>query len=275
MAGALDITDLIYTPEGTFLATDTGSDNVIEFDENGSILRFLAGKGSEPGEVENPYGIALAPNGKVYVSDKSNHRIQVFDRNGTLERTVGSSGSDNGKFNEPWGIDISQDGEVFVADSYNHRIQVFSLEGSFLRSWGTYGSLDGQLKRPLGLAIDDDGSVVVADHDNNRAAVFDKNGTFLRKWGIDSYAWHVSNMPSGLIIISGQRDWTHFMVYSKAGTIHVALSSKKRHFSGCLPAGWNPCGRIEEPINFSSTARPTGRSVQMYRRRFLFLKYYL
>ena len=261
--GNVDITDLIYTPEGTFLATDTGSENVIEFDENGSILRFLAGKGSNPGEVENPCGIALAPNGKVYVSETSNHRIQVFDRNGTLERTFGSSGSDNGKFNEPWGIDISQDGEVFVADSYNHRIQVFSLEGSFLRSWGTYGSLDGQLKRPLGLAIDDDGSVVVADFDNNRAVVFDKNGTFLRKWGIDSYAWHVSNMPSGLIMISGQRDWTYFSVYSKSGT---RLKYWKYHQkSGTSPVACLPDGTLVQAHRGTDQFlfyRPTYRTIR-------------
>ena len=248
-SAAVGTTDVIHTPENTFIFTDHDGDRVFETDMNGTLIRILAKKGAGDGQVENPLSLDLGPDGRIYVSDKDNHRIQVFERNGTLVRTFGSEGSSNGKFNKPYGLEVSQAGEVYVADSDNHRIQVFDLNGAFLRKWGTLGNLDGQLNRPLGLDLDDDGSVVVADYENNRAVVFDANGTFLRKWTINPNAYRVTTLNNGLILFGGGGG-------SSSNTL-LKLHEK----DGTLVKEWNPGNGAPSPV----TCLPNGTLVLAHR----------
>ncbi|MBU62182.1 MAG: hypothetical protein CMI26_06735 [Opitutae bacterium] len=236
----VDTTDVVRSPENTFIFTDHSGGRVFETDENGTLVRILAKKGAGSGQVENPYGLDLGPDGRVYVSDKSNHRIQVFERNGTLARTFGSEGSSNGKFNQPRGIAVSQTGEVYVADTTNHRIQVFDLNGTFRRKFGVLGSLDGQMNGPNGLDLDDDGSVVIADYNNNRAVVFDANGTFLRKWTIHYKANQVTTLNDGLILFGGGGNTdTRLRLYEKDGSYVKEWNPGYGYPSpvACLPNG--------------------------------------
>jgi len=264
-SAAVSTTDVVHTPENTFIFTDDGGDRVFETDENGTLIRILAKKGTGDGQVEKPHGLDLGPDGRVYVSDRLNHRIQVFERNGTLARTFGSEGSSSGKFIEPWGIAVSQGGEVYVADSLNHRIQVFDLNGAFRRKWGTFGNQDGQLNRPWGMDLDDDGSVVVADYNNNRAVVFDANGTFLRKWTVNGRGHQVTTLNNGLILFGGgggSYSNTHLKLYEKDGTLVKEWNPGYGYPSPvvCLPDGTLMMShRGKDTLQFY---RPTYRTVR-------------
>ncbi len=44
-------------------------------------MRALDKVGSQPGELKNPWGIAVGADQKVYVCDRGNGRVQVFDEN--------------------------------------------------------------------------------------------------------------------------------------------------------------------------------------------------
>ena len=58
--------------------TDCGNNHVSVFTCEGKFLTSFGTKGSEPGQFNEPYGIAVDKNGVVYVTDSKNHRIQLF-----------------------------------------------------------------------------------------------------------------------------------------------------------------------------------------------------
>ena len=204
----LNLTGALATLEGTFIMSCNANHQVVEIDENASVLRTLATKGSEDGRVSTPYFLSMDSQNRIYVADRLNHRIQVLDRNGTFIRKFGTFGTGDGQFNEPIGTAISQQNELFVTDYENHRVQVFDLNGTFLRKWGSVGTLDGQLKKPLGIAVDDADQVYVAEYaGNNRVSVFSTTGQFLYKFGTSGYrndiVW-ISLTPTGLLLTGGE-----------------------------------------------------------------------
>ena len=48
--------------------------------------------GSQNGQFNGPYYIAIDKYGAVYVTDSNNHRVQKFDPNGGLYRGMGHAG---------------------------------------------------------------------------------------------------------------------------------------------------------------------------------------
>lgn len=82
-------------------------------------------RGSEPGCLEYPCGIALKGE-EVFVTEYGNHRVSVFTKRGIFVRILGSEGKAPGQFFEPRGIAIIR-GWVVVTEA--RRIQVLSPEG--------------------------------------------------------------------------------------------------------------------------------------------------
>ena len=78
--------------------------------------------GAAPGQVNQPYAVAVDSNGRVLVADAGNSRISVFNQSGVFLDTVGTAGGGNGQLQIPWGVDVTRDGTAFVADTYNHRV---------------------------------------------------------------------------------------------------------------------------------------------------------
>jgi hypothetical protein len=204
--------DLIVTPEGTLLLTDTGNDKIHELEANGSLIRSFGSPGSGNGQFNNPVELAMGPNNRIYVTDQDNHRIQILERDGTFVSAFGTNGSGDGQFNQPRGLDISLDNEVFVSDLSNHRVQVFDADGNFLRKWGSLGNLDGQMNKPYSLEVDDAGDVYIVDRENRRVIVFSSIGKFLYKFGTSitstswsySYATFIKHLSSGILATGGE-----------------------------------------------------------------------
>jgi hypothetical protein len=134
------------------------------------------GKGSGPGQFDDPTGIAVA-HGEVLVSDARNGRIQVFDLEGNFKRQIGAPGQGPGGLGRPMNLSVA-DGEVYVADYWNDRIQVFALDGRPRRTIGGPGSGPGQFNAPGGVAVAADGDVFVADFHNQRVQHLRADGTF-------------------------------------------------------------------------------------------------
>src|SRR5690349_16860233 len=60
-------------------------------------------QGSNNGQFNFPYQIAVDSSGNVYAADSGNNRIQKFTSTGGFVTTWGSSGSGPGQFNDPAG----------------------------------------------------------------------------------------------------------------------------------------------------------------------------
>src|SRR5690606_1414600 len=114
-------------------------------DENGNGLAVIGSVGSDPGQLDEPVGVAVTADGRVYVADTWNLRIQVFANQGgtdfyTFEREwplVGWFGQS--VENKPY-LDLDAQGRVYVADPEGYRVIVFDGEGNFITTWGDFGS---------------------------------------------------------------------------------------------------------------------------------------
>ena len=156
-----------------------------------------AGQGSNPGQFNQPRGVAVSPDGtRIYVLDTQNGRIQVFDDTGALVTMWGDGDddvqlevTDNGL--GPYGLAVGQDGLVYVADTWNHRIVVINSDGQVVRTFGEFGNNNddpnaqlnpGTFYGPRGLTVYNN-EVYVTDTGNERVEVFGLDGSFKRAFG--------------------------------------------------------------------------------------------
>ena len=57
---------------------DTGNKRVVIFDPDGNFITQFGTAGFEPGQFDEPVGIALDADGNVYITDTWNQRVQVM-----------------------------------------------------------------------------------------------------------------------------------------------------------------------------------------------------
>ena len=67
-------------PEGYRYVCEFGNSRVQVFDAQDQSFEILGGAGPEPGQMNNPWAIALDSHGNLYVADSANHRVQKFIR---------------------------------------------------------------------------------------------------------------------------------------------------------------------------------------------------
>ncbi len=113
-------------PAGDVYVTDTGNKRVSIFDPNGVFKRKIdsgmsPGKVSpaypfnQPGELNEPIGIAVDGQGNVYVADTNNKRIQKFDAAGkVVAQWPVSAGWEPGEYLEPF-LALDKDGNLYVS----------------------------------------------------------------------------------------------------------------------------------------------------------------
>jgi sugar lactone lactonase YvrE len=119
---------------------------VVQFSGEGQFIRIIGGvKGSQPGQLQLPHGVALDARGRVLVNDSDNQRVSVFDK--------------EGRFVEMWplpsrgGIAVAADDTVYVSD-VNAGIVNIVKNGKKVDSVSA--------DRAHGMGIDTDGSIYVS-----------------------------------------------------------------------------------------------------------------
>ena len=122
------------------------------------IFGHAGRRGKEPGEFEEPTGIAVGADGSVYVADAGNARIQKFDAG---FRFVASwaveDWADRHPRNKPQ-IEALPDGRVIATDPAHGRLLLFSNVGTVSARVDT--ALDVPLFSPGGVAFDAAGGYV-------------------------------------------------------------------------------------------------------------------
>lgn len=188
-------------PDGFLYVVDSGNHRVQVFDSAGNYVRQWGEFGGDPGQFNEPWGIAVDDE-TVFVADTWNHRLQKFTHEGDLVGVIGQSGSPadgqlgGGLFFGPRDVLILPDGNLLVTDTGNHRLQIFDPEGNFKQSLGSQGTLPGQYYEPVGIAAGRDGSIYVVDTWNGRIQKLGPDYMPASEWTVDAwYGESINNKP--------------------------------------------------------------------------------
>jgi peptidylamidoglycolate lyase len=119
---------------------------VVQFSSNGQFVRIIGGvKGSQPGQLQLPHGVALDSRGRILVNDSDNQRVSVFGKDGTFIETW--------PYPSRGGIAVAADDTVYVSD-VNVGIVNIVKDGKLIDSVSA--------DRAHGMGIDTDGAIYVS-----------------------------------------------------------------------------------------------------------------
>lgn len=187
--------------DGRLYVADSGNHRIQVFDDQGFYLDDFGVTGIGPGELNEPWGIAVDDQ-YVYVTDTWNHRLQKFSHDGELVSTIGQYGrigegeSGGGYFFGPRQVVLLADGNLLVTDTGNHRLQVLDREGQFIQLVGGEGVGLGQFFEPVGIAQGPNESVYVADTWNGRIQRLGPDLITVMEWPVDAwFGESINNKP--------------------------------------------------------------------------------
>lgn len=134
---AFDGSDNLYV-------ADSGNHRIQKFDAQGHFLLQWSVSQRSPGEVKDPFAMAVDLKGNVYVLDFQG--VRKYDNQGNLLISWGSLGPADDQLNFPRDIGVDEQGIVYVLDNYapgGHNFNVegvvkkFDAQGHFLLKWQT------------------------------------------------------------------------------------------------------------------------------------------
>lgn len=160
-------------PDGNIYVTDTGNKRVSVFDSNGKFVRQIHSNltperiaqnyaFNQPGEMNEPIGIAVDAQGNVYVADSLNKRIQKFDAAGAFaaQWPVPGLNWESGAYLEPF-LAVDGQGNVYATAPTGAAVLKYNPQGQLLATLKNAGAIT--LKTPTGITVAPNGNVVVVD----------------------------------------------------------------------------------------------------------------
>ena len=108
-----------FGPTGdVFVSDGYGNSRVVQLTADGRFVRTFGGtKGSGPGALDTPHGVAVDAEGRVLVADSGNKRVAIFDKTGTFVKNLHAPSRG--------GLSITPDGSVYVSDVNAGAVTVF------------------------------------------------------------------------------------------------------------------------------------------------------
>ena len=160
-----------------------------------------------PGQLTDPFGVAVAPDHSVWVADRATGLVEQFSPSGHFLRAIGG-----GVLRHPDGVAVDSAGDVWIADTGHDQVVEFSASGHELQSFGSQGSGNGQLDHPQDLVFDSEGNVWVADQDNNRIEEFSATGSYESQIAVAT--------PDGIAIDTSGNLWVSSPSYADGNAVY-------------------------------------------------------
>jgi len=189
---------------------------VLEFDQQGNLVRGWGGPGKGYDWPKSNHGITVDYKGNVWIGSNSgagtqaptpfpDNQVLKFTESGKFLLQIGhpnqsKGNSDVNNLRGPTKTFVDpKTNELYVADGYgNNRVIVFDADtGKFKRMWGAYGHkpvnnhpgkynpdapVDQQFRNPVHCAqLAEDNLLYVCDRVNDRIQVFKPDGTFVKE----------------------------------------------------------------------------------------------
>jgi DNA-binding beta-propeller fold protein YncE len=182
-------TDVAVGRKGCAYVLDGVHHRVVVYDAEGQFRFQFGGRGSEPGQLLFPLGIATAPDGQIYVADSGNHRFQVFAADGTPLEAVSLPRTKSSVPPDPTDVVVDSIRQrLYIADNDNHHVLVYDLTSRDFESvWGGPGQDQRQFRFPFLMDISTQGYLLVVEPINTRVQVLNSSGKFVNfigGWGV-------------------------------------------------------------------------------------------
>ena len=99
-----------FGPSGDVYVSDGyGNSRIVQFTSDGKFVRIIGGKkGSAPGEIQVPHGVAIDRQGRIIVADSDNKRLSIFDKDGRFVKTLAAPSRG--------GLVVTPDDTIYVSD---------------------------------------------------------------------------------------------------------------------------------------------------------------
>lgn len=151
---------LVITDDGILFQADTGNHRINVVDTiTGLILRQWGERGSQSGQFNTPWGIAIGPDTTVYVADANNKRVQRFTQDGALIDSWNINGAARA-------LSIDTSRNIIYVGTWN-KIDAFDLDGNFIFSWGRLGTAPGEFIGVYDIKLDLNGDVIYTSETDN------------------------------------------------------------------------------------------------------------
>ncbi|MGI9256588.1 MAG: hypothetical protein ACR2PY_06605 [Salinispira sp.] len=227
---------------GNFFINSFGTNNINHINQNGQLLRNLAG-GLKP--LSGPFDIAIYED-RLYVTNFLGDYISVLNSVGNTITTFGSAGIAEGEFLGPQYLSISEEPALYVSDVGNQRVTKFTLDGTFLFHFGeppafrnTPEIFEG-FSGIGGLAAGEDG-IYVADNlpDYSELLYFDKDGNVLERFVLDEVSMieDLTLLDDGSIVITSRT--TVYMFNPENLSVEVLYGSNENVNAQFVSAGFD------------------------------------
>jgi DNA-binding beta-propeller fold protein YncE len=206
-AGSLEPKEIYATANPPASECCVPAPPVLEFDQEGNLVKAWGGPGQGYEWPESNHGITPDSKGNLFIGGNGGNdgHVLKFTRDGKFVKQFGfayaSAGSnDMWAFNKVAKVSLDEGAnEAYISDGYgNHRVAVVDMDtGKIKRYWGAYGNkpddtplgnynpdapLAQQFRNPVHCAEPSkDGFVYVCDRPNDRIQVFTKDGKFVKE----------------------------------------------------------------------------------------------
>lgn len=271
---------------------------VLEFDQEGNLVRFWGGPGARYEWPASEHGIHVDNNDFVWVGGNGakDNQILKFTLDGKFVMQIGRAGQNKGSndtrnLGSPAGIHVDESArEVYVADGYgNRRVIVFDSEtGVYKRHWGAYGKMPSDAPMPAYnpsnppspqfgspvhcVRFSRDNLVYVCDRVNNRYQVFRKDGTFVSESFFEK-ATLLNGSVSDLVLSTDPGQMHVYMVDGVNNELRI-VERKSARILARLGRPGRMAGQfhvvhniaIDGRGNLYTTEVNTGQRVQKFRR---------
>jgi DNA-binding beta-propeller fold protein YncE len=146
--------DVAFGRNGDIFVADGESTNtrIVKFSKDGKFLKSWGTKGSGPGQLLIPHGIAIDARGRLYVANRGNKRIEIFDQDGKYLSQIATAVT-------PYGLDFAKDGTLYVADGTKGSESLSVLDPRTGKVLANIPGLNGSHM----LAVDRNGAIYLAE----------------------------------------------------------------------------------------------------------------
>ncbi|MCW5827696.1 MAG: tetratricopeptide repeat protein [Deltaproteobacteria bacterium] len=181
---------------GKIFVADNDQHLLFVFAPDGKLIETLGGRGSNPGSLRDPQGVAIRHGGRVYVADTGNGRISVFGEDGLFLGVFGPESKGTGAtLKKPVDVAVDPEENIYVADSGLREVVIFNRDWRRLTKIGR----DRGFSEPAAVATDANGTVAMLDADSQRIFHFAPGQKPLQTFGSSGSAQAQFRSALGLV----------------------------------------------------------------------------